>query len=68
MDSTDKYWAYIWSLVAGTLLALVLVLCYRSTEETKLYKDSTNPMEVACAKVADSIQMHPICVTFFQNK
>jgi len=68
MDSEGKFWAYLWALVAGTLLVLVAMLSYRGLLETKLYAASANPIAVACAKEADKTHMTPVCVSYFQTK
>jgi hypothetical protein len=68
MDSTDKFWAYVWFLGALTLVAIMTIVSYRSLAETKLYGSSSNPIELACAKQADSVQMNPVCVTYFNTK
>jgi hypothetical protein len=68
MDSTGKFWAYVCSLGALTLVAIVTIVSYRSVAETKLYGSSSNPIELACAKHAYSVQMNPVCVAYFNTK
>jgi hypothetical protein len=68
MDNEGKFWAYLWSLGAGTILVLVFVLSYRGLVETKLYAKSANPIALACAKEAGNSYMTPVCVTYFQTK
>lgn len=68
MDSTDKFWAYLWSLGALTVVALVTICGYVSLQNTKLYAGSTDPINLACARQANDTQMKPVCVAYFNNK
>lgn len=68
MDRIDKFWAYIWSLGAVTLLTLVgMVQLYNSNMADKISK-SSDPIGTACAFDAHSAQMKPVCTAYFQTK
>lgn len=53
MDSENKYWAYIWSVVAAVLISAMAFGTISSDLERKamleMVSKGANPMEVSCA-------------------